>query len=304
MIRKLRSMHVLLGFVCAGSALSDAAAAADGTPAPPSYRELWTREQTPFRIYGNTYYVGTRGLSSMLVTSDDGHVLIDGTLPENAKLIAQNIRRLGFRIEDVKLIVNSHTHSDHAGGIAELQRASGAKLVASPIAAKALQQGHGGMNDPQHEYGDSFPPIASVETIADGKTLEVGDIRLTVHFTPGHTPGGTSWTWRSCENDRCLNMVYADSLTAVSDDTFKFTGDARYPTALKDFTRSIERVAALSCDVLVAAHPESVQLWDRLERREHGDRDAFVDADACKRYAQAGRERLEKRIAREKAEAR
>src|SRR5690606_1534479 len=137
--------------------------------------------------------------------------------------------------EDVKLIVNSHTHSDHAGGIAELQRLSGAKVVASPAAAASLERGRGGKDDPQDEYGDSFPRVTSVETIADRQSLEVGEISLTVHFTPGHTPGGTSWTRRSCEQDRCLNLVYADSLTAVSDDSFKYTGDERYPAALKDF---------------------------------------------------------------------
>lgn len=268
--------------------------------AAPSYRDLWTRAQEPFRIYGNAYYVGTRGLTSILITSEDGHVLIDGTLPENAEKVAANIRSLGFRVEDVELIVNSHAHSDHAGAIAELAKMTGAEVVASSAGAAAMQRGRGGTDDPQFEYGDSFPPIASVQVIRDRETLTVGGTGITVHYTPGHTPGSTTWAWQSCERDRCLNLVYADSLTPVSDDTFKYSGDARYPTALQDFERSIERIRSLKCNILISPHPESVKLWDRLERRTSGDRDALVDPESCQDYAQAVQKRLEERIASEK----
>src|SRR5690606_18579436 len=143
--------------------------------------------------------------------------------------------------------------------------------------------------------------IKNVQVVRDKQTLEAGSIEITVQDTPGHTPGGTSWTWRSCEGERCLNMVYADSLTPVSDDSFMFTGDKRYPTALQDFTRTIGRIESLPCDVLIAAHPEFADLWQRVERREQGDENALIDPQACKRYAQAGRERLEERIGRERA---
>jgi metallo-beta-lactamase class B len=265
-----------------------------------SYRALWTREQAPLRIYGNTYYVGTRGLSSVLVTSDEGHVLIDGTLPENAKLIVANIRALGFRVEDVKLIMNSHAHSDHAGGIAELQRLTGATVAASDRGAAAMKRGRGGQDDPQFEHGDAFPPIKNVRIVRDRHVLKVGGIEITVQYTPGHTPGGTSWTWQSCEGERCLNMVYGDSLTAVSDNSFKFTGDPRYPTALQDLTRSIERIESLPCDILITAHPDFAGLWQRVERREKGDANALADPQACERYAEAGRVRLNERVSHER----
>lgn len=287
-------------FASIGALLAASGTCSFAADAVPSHRALWTREQHPVRIFGNTYYVGTRGLSSVLVTSDEGHVLVDGTLPENAQLIAANIRALGFRVEDVKLIVSSHAHSDHAGGIAELQRLSGATVAASAAGAAAMQRGRGGSDDPQFEYGDAFPPIKNVEIVSDRQTLQAGSIEITVQYTPGHTPGGTSWTWRSCEGARCLNMVYADSLTPVSDDSFKFTGDKRYPTALQDFTRTIERIESLPCDVLIAAHPEFVELWQRVDRREKGDKDALIDPQACKRYAHAGRTRLNERVSRER----
>src|SRR5262249_11540441 len=159
-----------------------------------------------FRVYGNTYYVGVRGLSSILITSGGGHVLIDGDLQESVPKIAASIRELGFRIEDVKLILNSHVHSDHAGGIAELQRLSGATVAASPSSAKVLREGHSGPDDPQYGTISGIPPVASVKVVRDGEKLQVGPLELTAHLTPGHTPGGTTWTWKSCENGWCLNM--------------------------------------------------------------------------------------------------
>ncbi len=264
---------------------------------------LWVKQQAPFKIFGNTYYVGTRGLSSVLVTSNDGHVLIDGTLPQNAGAIAANVRSLGFKIEDVKLILNSHAHSDHAGAIAELQRLSGAAVVSSAAGAAALRAGRGGKDDPQFEYGDSFPPVPAAQAVSDGETLHPNGAAITAHYTPGHTPGAMSWSWKSCEKERCLKLVYADSLNAVSDDSFKFTGGARYPSVLKDFEQSFRTVEALPCDILIAAHPEFADLWSHFERQQAGIADAFVDTSSCRSYAAAARKRLEQRVTQERTVA-
>lgn len=261
----------------------------------------WNAPQRPFRIHGNTYYVGPRGLGAVLVTSSEGHVLIDGALPESAPLIAENIRALGFRVEDVELIVNSHAHFDHAGGMAALQRASGAEVAASPPSRRVLLRGEAGPDDPQHGEVPPFPAVESVRQIADGDTLRVGPLALTAHFTPGHTPGGTTWTWRSCEGDRCLSLVYADSQTPVSADGFEFTRSERYPTAMADFERGHAVLEGLSCDILVTTHPGASRLWERLEARERGAADALVDADACRRYAAGAREHLARRVKQERA---
>ncbi|MHB1205667.1 MAG: subclass B3 metallo-beta-lactamase, partial [Rhodospirillaceae bacterium] len=211
----------------------------------------WNKPHTPFAIYGNTYYVGVDGLSAILITSDAGHVLIDGALRESAPQIAANIKALGFRIEDVKLILNSHDHYDHAGGLGELQRLSGAAVKASASSAAVLRTGKAGRDDPQFSITDPYPPVAKVETLRDGETVKVGPLALTAHFTPGHTPGGTTWTWDSCEGARCLHMVYADSLTAVSSPEFRFTGS----TALRNLQASIAVVRSLRCDILITPHP-------------------------------------------------
>jgi metallo-beta-lactamase class B len=283
---------------------ASAYASAEASPACKQCVE-WNVSQAPFRIYGNTYYVGVRGLSSILVTSPQGHVLIDGDLPESAPKIVASIRVLGFRIKDVKLILNSHVHYDHAGGIGELQRLSGASVAASKFTARALEVGHSGPNDPQ--YG-ALPPIqkvAHVKVIKDGETLHVGPLALTAHLTPGHTPGGTTWTWQSCDQDRCLNMVYADSLTAVAADNFRFSGNTTYPNVMHDFEKSFATLSSLPCDILLTPHPEVSDLWKRIERRDKGnDANALVDSTACRRLAETSRAGLEKRVAQEDAERR
>ena len=261
----------------------------------------WNKPQAPFRIFGNTYYVGPHGLSSVLITSDTGHVLIDGALPESAQQIAANIRSLGFRVEDVKLILNSHVHFDHAGGIAELQRLSGARVVASKWSAAVLKKNGVGRGDPQ--YG-VVPPIAlvkNVKELRDGESFRAGGIVMTAHLTPGHTPGGTSWTWKSCEAADCRDMVYADSLMPVSANGFKFTKSREYPGALEDFEKTFAFLEATRCDVLVTAHPEVSELWDRLDARTRGVKpDPMIDPGACQRLAERGRARLSQRLADER----
>jgi metallo-beta-lactamase class B len=195
----------------------------------------WNATQAPFRIHGSTYYVGVRGLSSILITSDRGHILIDGDLPESVPKIAASIRALGFRVEDVKLILNSHVHFDHAGGIAGLQRLSGAEVAAGAASAKVLKSGRSGPDDPQFGGVPAIPRVNRVQVIKDGETLRIGPLEVTAHLTPGHTPGGTSWSWKSCEDARCLHIAYVDSLAPVSSDTFLFTRNATYPNVLKDF---------------------------------------------------------------------
>lgn len=260
----------------------------------------WNQPREPFRVFGNTYFVGTAGLTAVLVTSDEGHVLLDGGLTQTAPVIDANIRTLGFRTEDVRLILNSHEHYDHAAGIAALQRASGATVAASAEAARALQLGASLPHDPQPTAA-RFPAVKNVRVIKDGETLRVGPLAVTAHFTPGHTPGATTWTWQSCEGTRCLNMVYADSLSAVSDDGFRFTGSATTPSLVDTFQRSLTVVEQLPCDVLLVPHPFSIGMDDKLARwQKDATGNPFIDAGACRRYAATQRKAFEARIARER----
>jgi len=268
--------------------------------------EEWNRPQAPFKLHGRSYYVGTLGLGAILIETSGGLILIDGGLPQSASPIAANIRSLGLRVEDIKLILNSHTHYDHAGGIARLQRESGASVAASPSSARALEAGRPTPDDPQFGRDGSegaFPKVAKVRVrvLKDKENVVLGDTTLTAHFTPGHTPGGTTWTWRSCQGGKCLDIVYADSLNAVSLEGFRFLGGGSAKDLTPVFRRSIDVVATLPCDVFVSVHPGFSDLFDKLKKRETQPApDPLIDPGACKAYAAGALNRFEARLKAER----
>lgn len=264
--------------------------------------DVWNKPREPFKIFGNTYYVGTDGLSAILLVGDNGLILLDGGLAQSAPVIDANIRKLGYRTEDVKLIVNSHGHYDHAGGIAALQRASGATVAASPSGASALQRGENTPDDPQYGFGreaNAFAPVKNVKVIKDNEVLRVGNLAITANFMPGHTPGSTTWTWRSCEGATCYNMVYADSVSAVAAPGFKYSAE---PERVNLFRRSITRLAELPCDIVVSTHPQATNLDAKIKQRAElkgKGPDPFVD-HGCKALAANALKGLDARLAQEK----
>ena len=258
-------------------------------------RAEWNQPQKPFKVFGNTYWVGTRGLGAVLVTSDRGHILIDGALPESVPQIRDHIRELGFKLEDVRLLLNTHVHYDHAGGHAELQRITGARAAASASSARVLTSGESGQDDPQ--YG-ILPPIGRlqrVDVVREGEVVKVGSLLARPHMTPGHTTGGTTWTWKSCEGARCLDVVYADSVTPVSADGFKYTSSP----LVKEFEHTFAALESMRCDILLTPHPAFAQVLEKLAAREAGKADAFIDPGACKAYAATARKNLAARLATE-----
>ncbi|MCX7033098.1 MAG: subclass B3 metallo-beta-lactamase [Arenimonas sp.] len=281
-----------------------AATPADLTPIDCSACAEWNVPRAPFALHGKSWYVGTEGLSAVLIDSGDGLVLIDGALPQSAPLIAANIESLGFRVTDVKWILNSHPHFDHAGGIAALQRMSGAKVATTARGAQALRLGNAPLDDPQVGFGpkaNAFPPVAEVTELADGAWLSLGDVSLVLHATPGHTPGGATWSWSSCIGGDCVDMVYADSITAVSAPGFRYSDD---PDRVAEFRATIDRIAALDCDLAVSAHPGFTELFEKAAARDAGKPGpAFFDDQSCRAYAAIGREWLDKRLAEEAAKA-
>jgi uncharacterized protein (DUF885 family)/glyoxylase-like metal-dependent hydrolase (beta-lactamase superfamily II) len=295
--------------------LAAALSLAAGAPAPPpdpakacDRCEEWNRPQEPFRLHGRTYYVGTEGLGSVMVASEKGDlVLLDGGLPQSGPQIADHIRTLGFEPARIAVILNSHAHYDHAGGIAYLQRLSGARVLASAWGAKTIAAGQSPADDPQFGFGREamgFPPARNVHSVSDGEVVRVGEVEITAHLTPGHTPGSTSWTWRSCEGGRCVDVVYADSLTAISAPGFRYAGDATHPSLVETFRASIATIAALPCDLLVTVHPSFMKMGEKLERRpQKPATDPFLDPQSCRAYAADAARKLDVRIAEESGAA-
>jgi len=272
-------------------------------PIAPEHARRWLAPTPPTRIHGNSYFVGFGGVSVVLIDTGAGLILIDGAVPQAAREVEANIRRLGFRIEDVRYILSTEPHWDHAGGIAALARDSGARVIASAPAARVFRTGRIGGDDPQAAELVPFPAVANVRAMADGERLRLGNTVVTARATPGHTAGSMSWTWRSCDGGQCYHVVFGSSLNAVSADGYRFS-DPAHRTVVAAFRRSFAIMRALPCDILISAHPEQSGGDERFRRVQAGERpNPFVDANACRAYADQTERRLEMRLATEAAEA-
>ncbi len=276
--------------------LPDAAVTEAPVAASCAHDPSWMEPQAPFRVYGNTWHVGPRGLGVFLITAPTGHVLIDGGVPGGAPLIEANIRTLGFEPADVKWILVSHAHCDHAGDIAALARTTGATVIAGAGDEALLTRG--GLDDPQ--YGDDlpYPPVQVSRTVADGEQLQLGELVLTAVATAGHTKGNTTWAWTSCEETRCLQVVDVGSLSAPD---YTLVGNAKHPDIVADYLQSFARVAALRCDIALAPHPGMVDFWERVARREAGEANALIDPALCRAYAEGARAGFEEKLAAQQA---
>lgn len=264
----------------------------------------WLRPQTPLRIYGDSYYVGTAGLSAVLIDTHAGLILIDATMPQSAPTVEAHIRQLGFKVTDIKYILITEPHYDHAGGAAAIARDSGAQVVASPPTAKALRAGRVGPDDPQYEILPPMPAVARVREIGDGQSVALGRVKVTARFTPGHTAGSTSWTWAASEAGRRLDMVFGASLNPTSADGFRFSDVAAHGDLPAIFRRSWSRFAALPCDVLISAHPDNTGADRKLKALEaKRTPNPFIDPGACRDYAARAQALFKARIAKETAAA-
>lgn len=253
----------------------------------------WDKPGPPFRIYGNTYYVGTCGISSLLVVNPEGHTLIDSGTDKGAEIVLASIRALGFDPRDVNTLLMSHEHFDHVGGMSRLQAATGAPVVTTAAAARVLRTGVPDPGDPQAGSGHPpFPPVTGPIVSLDAPGAQVSPTKgIRPILTPGHTLGALSWTWRECEGEVCRTIVYADSLNPISSDGYRFSS---HPDLVKTFRGGIIAVGGAPCDILIAPHPVAASWRDRLLGLK-----PLVDPSGCRAYAAVASHRLDKRLADE-----
>lgn len=250
----------------------------------------WLAPRPPVRIFGNSYLVGFGGLSVALIDTGKGLILIDGGLPQAAPAILANISKLGFRPRDVKYILSTEPHFDHAGGIAALARDTGATVLASPRGAEGLRSGRLAADDPQHDYDSRFPPVPAVRVIRDQEILRLGNVVVTARATPGHTMGSMSWSWRACEARTCRAIVFASSLNPVSADRYRYSAPASRGI-LAGFRRSYAAMKTMPCDILITAHPD-----------QGGAKGRFRTAPgACRAYARQSLRLLADRLSKERS---
>jgi metallo-beta-lactamase class B len=258
----------------------------------------WTRPVAPFRIVGNVYYVGTEGIAAYLIVSGHRAVLLDATLEQTAPLIERNIEQLGFRLKDVKIILNSHAHFDHAGGIAQLRRDTGAVFYASAGDRWALEHG---VHDSDTDYARGhFPPVHVDHEVRDAEVVALGDARLTATLTPGHTKGCTTWSTQVVEAGRVLSVVFPCSTTVAGN---VLIGNRLYPQIARDFPATFATLDAMKADVVLTNHPDSADVLGREARVKAGETNAFVDPGLLQRIVARSRAGFDKDMAEAKARA-
>jgi metallo-beta-lactamase class B len=258
-------------------------------------RDGWSDPAPPAHIHGRAWYVGTCGITVVLVEAKAGLVLIDTGPADAAAHVLANIKALGFDPRQVKWLLMTHEHFDHVGGMAAIQRATGARLVVGPNVAEVMRSGKPDPGDPQASWLAKEPmePVRVDRTLRHGGSLNVGGTRFTLHANPTHSPGSTSWTWKSCENSKCLTVAYADSVNTISSDDYHFT---RHPERIAAARAGLRVIESLPCDLLLTPHPGGSSLLERLSGKA-----PLTEPRACIAYAAGGIDRLATRLAKEAA---
>ncbi|HUO85576.1 MAG TPA: subclass B3 metallo-beta-lactamase [Thermoanaerobaculia bacterium] len=254
----------------------------------------WMTPVEPFRIVGNVWYVGTADLGSFLITTPEGHILLDAPMEENVSQLVGNIEKLGFDLSDIRILINSHAHFDHAGGFASIREITGAELVMSREDAALASRGGRG----DFAFGDRFayPSVQADRILNDGERISLGGTTLMAVFTPGHTRGSTSWVMDVEERGTTYRVVVANSLTAPE---YRLIGNENYPAIVEDYRVSFEKLASMKADVFLAPHGSFFRLAEKLSRLG-GPTNPFIDSDALRSYVDRMRESFEKELAKQR----
>ena len=276
---------------CAALAFASAAQAADKIPAD------WTTPQAPFRIVGNTYYVGTKDLAVYLITSPKGDVLIDGALVQTVPQIEKNIAALGFKLSDIKLILNTHAHYDHAAGLAQLKKDSGATFDASAADKPILETGTISFGPTASTH---YPPVKVDHVVKDGETVSAGGLHLTAHLTPGHTPGCTSWTWNETEGGKTYRVIDICSVSVAGN---PLVNNKAYPRIVDDYRASIAKLKAMHADVFLAPHAQFYDPQAKEAARKAGGPNPFIDPNALQNFMAKAEAAFDTELARQQAAA-
>lgn len=253
----------------------------------------WNQPVAPFKIIGNLYYVGASDVTSYLIATPKGLILLDSGFAETVPQVEANIKTLGFKLSDVKILLNSHAHDDHAGGFAELKRVTHATLEVS--AADAALMARGGHADPG--YGDRFlfEPVQADRLLKDGDRVELGGVTMTARLTPGHTPGCTTWTMRVMDGGKLYDVVFLCSATAPG---YRLVNNPAYPDIVADFTHSFATWKSLPCDVFLGAHGRYYDLQGkRVRMQKHESGNPFIDPQGYRAYLDQAEQAFKQELA-------
>lgn len=252
-----------------------------GAQSDPTNRS-WNQPVEPYRIIGNVYYVGASDIASFLITTPEGHIILDAGFEETVPIIRDNVKKLGFKIEDVKTLIIGHAHFDHVGGLADLKALTGAKLAASEADAALLASG--GKNDYLFTSDKFlFKPVKADRILKDGDQVTLGGTTLTAHLTPGHTKGNTTWTMKAKEGGKTYDVVVAGSPTINPGTVLK--GMPTYPKVGEDYAKTFRILKSLPCDVFLATHASFFDGLGKAEKLRAGAKEnPFIDPQGYRAF--------------------
>jgi metallo-beta-lactamase class B len=231
----------------------------------------WNKPTEPFKVIDNIYYVGTNGLASYLITTPQGHILIDTVMPESTAQIESSIGKLGFKVADIKYIINTHAHIDHTGGLAQIKQETGAQMVAGAKDVPLLEGGfYPGREAEKHL---NFPPVKVDRAVREGDTVVLGGVTLTAHETPGHSPGCTSWTTSVKDGDATRSVIFFCSATVALN---QLVGRPTYPGIVDDYKKTYAWAKTAHPDILLAPHPEMFDMAGKRAKIAEGAPNPFV----------------------------
>ena len=260
----------------------------------------WTKPTTPHRIVGPVYYVGTYDLACFLITSPEGHILINTGLADSTAQIRKNVETLGFKFSDIRILLTNQAHFDHVAAMAEIKKLTGARLLATEADRPVLEDG--GASDFYLGKEYTFKPVKVDVVLKDRMEISVGGagrVVLRSHLTPGHTKGSVSYSTVVRENGRTYNVVIANVPTTIG---AKLVNNPKYPEIAGDYERSFRVLRALACDIFLAGHASQYRLHDKYKGKY--DPDAFVDPEGLKRAVAESEAKFRAQLKQERAQVR
>ena len=257
----------------------------------------WNEPVKPFKIIGNLYYVGATEVSSYLITTPEGHIILDSGFAETVPQIKKNVEELGFHFEDVKIIITSHAHADHVGGVGLLKQMTGAQLAVSLADADLLARG--GKNDPN--FGDrfQFQAVLADRKLRDRDTVKLGDVTLTARLTPGHTKGCTTWTMKVKDGSKSRDVVIIGSPNV--NPGYKFVGNTVYPRITEDYEQTFRVLKSLPVDYFLGAHGSYFDMETKYARFKAGASTAFIDPAGYKNYVEERENAFRRELRKQKS---
>ncbi len=259
----------------------------------------WTEPFPPFRIAGNLYYVGSKGLANYLITTPAGNILINSDLEANVPMIKASIEKLGFKFSDTKILLISHAHWDHDAGSAIIKEATGAMYMVMDRDVPVVESG--GKTDFQYGKSSLYTPVKVDRVLHDGSKVELGGTVLVAHLTPGHTRGCTTWTMKVTVGGKTYDVVIIGSPNV--NEGYKLVNNTAYPQIATDYVRTWRVLKSLPCDIFLGAHGDYFGLEEKYPRMKEGSPNPFIDPDGYKAYIAQKEKDFYTELAKQKAAA-